>query len=318
MKVSELFRAASRGPRVTHGETGPRYGIVDGSELISINKMNTRSRRWTFTHNNYGDDDIEMWNEIAQDITEHDIRRLIIGKEVGEKGTKHLQGYIGFTKAMTFGMIKKRYPKEIHWEVARGDEEQNEGYCSKEDLWIDKGQNEKKGKRNDLLRVRNAVSEGKGIRDMVDGEVVTSFQGLRMAQQLIPYYEQRRSWKPEVIWIWGPSGAGKSRMAFEMADGSDFYVKRGNMGKWWDGYDGQEVVIMDDLRGSHHPIEFLLGILDRYEQRIECKGGSRQLRARKIIITSIFSPEESYKHEPNEPIEQLLRRIDRVVVLTPP
>ena len=110
----------------------------------------------------------------------------------------------------------------------------------------------------------------------------------------------------------GPSGSGKTRSANEEMPNA--YTKTGPQ-KWWDGYDGHEDVIMDDLRSSHIEFTELLMILDRYEKRIECKGGSRQLRAKRIIVTSIFSPEEMYKGMQerathHEPMEQLLRRID--------
>lgn len=49
------------------------------------------------------------------------------------------------------------------------------------------------------------------------------------------------------IWIWGASGAGKSRLARDKFPNS--YPKLCN--KWWDGYKGQETVIMDDIGKDH-------------------------------------------------------------------
>lgn len=59
----------------------------------------------------------------------------------------------------------------------------------------------------------------------------------------------------------------------------------------------------------------ILSLLDRYTHRVEYKGGSRQLRAQNIVVTSICSPEECYKYQADEPIKQLLRRIDKIVEL---
>lgn len=44
-------------------------------------------------------------------------------------------------------------------------------------------------------------------------------------------------------WHWGPPGTGKSSYAFN--NHTTHYLKANN--KWWDGYNGEEVVIIDDL-----------------------------------------------------------------------
>lgn len=64
-------------------------------------------------------------------IVKEKCRLCIIGKETGESGTPHLQGYLEFKSksrpAQLFGI------KEIHWEKAKGSKAANIEYCSKED-----------------------------------------------------------------------------------------------------------------------------------------------------------------------------------------
>jgi hypothetical protein len=59
--------------------------------------------------------------------------KCIIGEEVGESGTPHLQGYINFKKEcrpMSVVPIK-----EIHWEACKGNERSNILYCSKDNKY---------------------------------------------------------------------------------------------------------------------------------------------------------------------------------------
>jgi len=98
-------------------------------------------------------------------------------------------------------------------------------------------------------------------------------------------------------------------MAHDLSN--DPYVK-GDASKWWNGYDSHEYVIIDDFRDGHMSFNELLTLLDRYERRIETKGGMRQFVAKQIIITCNAPPTELYGNVINERKDQLLRRIDLI------
>lgn len=143
--------------------------------------------------------------------------------------------------------------------------------------------------------------------------VVTSVcnaQQIKVAKEFLTYNEEGRNWPVEVIWLTGKSGSGKSKMAHELAP--DAYCKDGT--KWWDGYDAHDDIIIDDFRDSWWELTFMLKLLDRYELRVEQKGGYRQILAKRIIITSIKHPNECYLNT-GECKQQLLRRISSVTVL---
>lgn len=89
--------------------------------------MNTRSRAWCFTVNNYSDEDTSRVEEVSS-LTSY----LVYGKEVGEKGTPHLQGYMYFDNAKSFSKIQKIMPKGTHLEVAKGTPDQAATYCKKD------------------------------------------------------------------------------------------------------------------------------------------------------------------------------------------
>lgn len=226
-------------------------------------------------------------------------------------GTPHLQGYFELNHKMRLSSIKNLGIgfERMHMESRRGSVESNLIYTSKENYWFEHGtiKKSRQGYRKDLDEVRTAAIDS-GMR-----EVATwgNLQEIRVAEKYLQYNEPKRNWKPTVEWVYGPTGTGKSRYAHEMLP--DAYVKSAG-DKWWDGYDGHEEVILDDFRGHWMTLSELLTILDRYERRIEFKGGSRQFRAKKIIITSCKSPQECYSNC-DESIDQLLRRIDVVTNL---
>lgn len=86
----------------------------------------SRSRQWCCTINNYTDSDLTQLTQLTQQS-----RFWIIGKEVSESGTPHLQCYFQFKNAKRFRTLKDISPR-AHWEKAKGDIQQNYKYCSKD------------------------------------------------------------------------------------------------------------------------------------------------------------------------------------------
>lgn len=125
--------------------------------------MNTRTRGYCFTTNNYDDDDIidatALW-------AEYNASYVIIGFEQGEKGTHHLQCYAFFPNKITFNTLKTYLPRS-HIEVAKGTPEQNFDYCSKE-KYIELGELPKSGKRTDLIDMYNEIKQGTPLTDLAD------------------------------------------------------------------------------------------------------------------------------------------------------
>lgn len=64
--------------------------------------------------------------------------KFIIGEEVGEGGTPHLQIYARFKTQRRFGEIKTWLPR-AHIERARGNAQQNYEYCSKDGNFVAEG-----------------------------------------------------------------------------------------------------------------------------------------------------------------------------------
>lgn len=111
----------------------------------------------------------------------------------------------------------------------------------------------------------------------------------------------------EVYVFWGPTGTGKSRRAWNEA-GVDAYPKIPST-KFWDGYRGQEKVVIDEFTGEIG-ITHMLRWLDRYPVTIENKGGGCPLNASKIWITSNINPLEWYQNVPRSQVDALIRRMN--------
>lgn len=107
--------------------------------------------------------------------------------------------------------------------------------------------------------------------------------------------------------FWGKTGTGKSRRAWEEA-GWDAYPKDPNT-KFWDGYQHQENVVIDEFRGKID-ISHMLRWLDRYPVIVECKFGAVSFNARKIWITSNKNPRDWYPDLDSETVDALLRRLE--------
>lgn len=89
------------------------------------------SKYWCFTLNNYLEKDIIDLKNSFENIC----LKWIIGREVGEQGTPHLQGYIHLLKKGR-PLEFKNFNKKIHWERCKGTENDNIIYCSKDKNFI--------------------------------------------------------------------------------------------------------------------------------------------------------------------------------------
>lgn len=112
---------------------------------------------------------------------------------------------------------------------------------------------------------------------------------------------------PVVHVFWGVTGSGKSHRAFEEAGAAPFVKSASN--KWWDGYRGQDAVVIDEFAGMVD-ITHLLRWFDKYPLFVEIKGSTTPLKAFKFWVTSNIHPSDWYPNAPAEQKAALLRRIN--------
>lgn len=93
-------------------------------------KQISPAKRWCFTWNNY----IEDWAQHLDPIISSKFHKYCIGKEVGENGTPHLQGYVEFKKKIRPFSLK--LSEKIWWKKCKGNRQSNLDYCSKDGDFI--------------------------------------------------------------------------------------------------------------------------------------------------------------------------------------
>lgn len=118
------------------------------------------AKNWCFTLNNYTEDEyneVKTWN----------CQYLVVGREVGDQGTKHLQGYVQLIKKMRLTGVRKLSVR-AHWEVSKGTPEQASEYCKKDKDFFEKGTMVKQGTPRNLDEMLRDVIEKKCPEEMYD------------------------------------------------------------------------------------------------------------------------------------------------------
>ena len=244
-----------------------------------------QAKRWCYTLNN----PIQPipYNELTQDYHVH-------GGEVGEKGTPHYQGFICFKNLKRITQLKE-INSRAHWEAALGTNKEASDYCKKDGKFHEYGTLPEE-KHVKGMRAGNKANSDKwkeisdwakaGKLSEIDNKYPKPFVNCYRNLQAI-----RKDHTPKVdnladvcgIWIYGESGVGKTRLITKLYP--DAYLKR--MNKWYDGYNGEDVIVLDDLDPSHSFMGYeLKKLADRYCFLAEIKNASMYIRPKRVVETT--------------------------------
>lgn len=267
-----------------------------------------KSRNWFYTLNNPEDKDIKEHKEMK--CSYH-----VFQKEVGKKGTPHLQGTIVFKNAKTFGGMKKLMPK-AHLRPVKN-LCRAIAYCRKEKTRVDGpweiGEEPSQGARTDLNLLKvDIVEKKRKLEDIILEEPIMYHQYGRTLEKIqdIAMNRNIRTQMTQGIWIYGRTATGKSEQAHEGYNPETHYKVPLEDNGWWDGYKQQEIVIMDDFRGQI-PYDQLLRILDKYPYSVKRRHREPiSFTSKTVIITCSQHPADIYHNRAEkDSIEQLLRRL---------
>jgi len=228
--------------------------------------------------------------------------------ERGESGFEHWQWIAWFSKPIRLSGCRKAGPDGTHWEPTRSSAAV--AYVWKEStslgLRFEHGSLPKEAAPIDWDNIKDCAKGGK-LDDIPSHVFVRCYQSLcRISRDYMAPVGIERT----ISVYWGRTGVGKSRRAWDEA-GLQAYPKDPRT-KFWDGYRGQEHVVIDEFRGDID-VAHLLRWFDRYPVIVEIKGSSAVLSAKKIWITSNLGPGSWFPTLDTATFDALQRRFTEVI-----
>ena len=234
--------------------------------------------------------DIELQEALSmlKEKTQDNLRDWLIAREHHEDGGIHLHAYLM--------LKKKRYFKPDmfdlgehhgHYDPCKNYKKVIQ-YCKKEEDYICNFAIELTGEEKVAMRNKELLTGD--LDELVNSGKLSVFsvpqikkaRDILAMSKLPPKVMERKCY-----WIYGKPRIGKSwlvRQAF------DAYVKAQN--KWWDGYNQEEVVLLDDFddKGGKVLGHHIKIWADNYRFIGEFKGGSCYPTYKKFIVTSNYQP----------------------------
>lgn len=309
-------------------------GVILGSADPATTKPNPgldnqRSRGWCIT--DFRNNSEKSWSNltdkagIGAQYATYQVEQCPTTKKI------HKQGYVYFANARSGKYVRGLFP-ECHIEKQLGNNDQAIDYCHKDYTKIgareEWGKRPTQGKRVDIENACKTVRE-KGIIGLLKDETndvtyVKYHRGLEKLEQMTFKRKTSRNWKSFTTFIFGKTRVGKTHWCHEDAKkhfpNDEIFVKTEHTGKWWDGYHGQPVVIIDEGRYETLKIDQWKVLLDRYALTVETKGGTEPFLAKRIYITSNTTGINEWmgqiSGDINEDKRAVMERFDQILEMT--
>jgi len=234
-----------------------------------------------------------------------------------DTGRPHLQGYLECTNQRTLdGFLKSLFQQEkalghsVRLTPARGTADENKTYCSKSDpdpeLWgvftkSRKGQ----GKRNDWETMLELAQQDAPVQSFYEEapHLAMPHHSKIQAWKSVFNAQKTRTWKTIPKIFLGPPRVGKStsmrKQASELAEKNNWRIyTKSDADKWWPGYDGEEIILIDEAHGGFWQWQELLRFFEEGQYTVQYKGGSIDFLGRVVFMTTNSHPALWYKKHP--------------------
>lgn len=270
--------------------------------------MTSRAKHWCFTLNAAHGDPTDWYGHLTYCIHQ---------KEQGSTNTAyiHWQGYLVLRIKRDIKWLKRHIHATAHWEQIRGTSAQNIEYCSKSSTkigeTIEHGERPvERGHRSDLDAVAALVRDGGDMKEVADLHPTTFIRNYRGIYEyrnvIMPIPDE----KPIVYLYYGDPNTGKSWAGREL--GSYYTVPVEDSRPWFNGYTGQDVMMMDEFTGQFS-INWMKTFLEDRACQLPTKGGYVANRAKYIVLTSNHHPLKWWPNVQTIDLLALYRRFDVIL-----
>lgn len=264
------------------------------------------------------------WDQVMRELHCH---YVIAGLEkCPTTGRWHYHLYLEFDRPWSFARIRNYLPFNVNDIQPRfGSVKEMLAYIKKGGQWWDKGEVNDQGHRTDLDSLYDDVRGGASLTDIVEHHTAAFIRYHKGIEKLIDIVRRNQDREAErvdvetVVFI-GKSGTGKSHRCYYDPDyrESGYKFPTQAPGKvFFDGYESQRVIWFDEFGGTTLPFSLFLRLCDKWDNRVETKGGTVLVSGlRKILISTTTNPNRwwgqcsKYLEDP----KQLWRRLTRVEV----
>jgi len=265
------------------------------------NSSRATAHRWCLTLFQEEGSNIPDWEDFFED-NQPKFKYFVGQQEVCPRTHRvHWQMFLVLDNPTTFNNVKTRIFKDypgIHIEMAKGTSKEASDYCKKDESFMEGGIRfeygaiGKQGERNDIKKAILDIERGKRMRDvaMNNSTVFVKYhKGLDAYRNIIRASPMRN--RPTIYYWFGPTGVGKSRFFHEVMQGlSEYYNYDCSMGNWFQGYDAEPTIFMDEYKYQEKPNQLglsltsLLKLWDRGPFSMQTKGGSVSIHAANFFI----------------------------------
>lgn len=308
---------------------------------MSNKSKNQKSQYFAFTLDNYTNEQEKLLQSFGKTWCKH----ICYGYEKAPTtGTKHLQGCLVTKTRVRWSTLKNRINiDQLHLEPCRKIYEANLNYCKKSgDIWQ---------WPHDFVRTKNSYKEKQTFReaiqlakegklDQIDSDKMIKYEAKfkKIYAEAKPvdnmYLDNKNgNFFPDFfLFLHGSTGTGKSFRFYQIVYilehwWSDYCnarqlpyrplgVYRKKCNKWWDGYLGEDIVLIEEIEPSWASIaaSHLKIWLDQYPFPVEVKGSYiERIRPKFFILTSNYSLSQLFVDKEGNKVLEDLKPIERRV-----